>query len=456
MNKSITNDILLEFKKNFNDSKKNKIVANAVQKNGVLACAYNLEEGTKLTNIFNVEVKDMVSITDQKASGRCWMFSGLNVLRKIISKKLGIKDIDLSQTYLFFYDKLEKANNMLELAIKYIEEDKESRIFQSIFNFGPDADGGYWHQFKDLVKKYGICPQVCQPETYSSGSSREMDHVLNVLISKDIDTLKNLHKDGKDLAELRKAKEEMLNDFYRVLAICLGQPVDKFVFEYKKDKDKKDDKDNANNDDSKEEFVRIESTPIDFFNEYVGSEIDNYVSLVNYPSNEYPYYKKYNNIGATPIIDENYFVLNCPIDELKNSAIKSLKDNMPMWFACDVTSQNFNKEGVLSTEAYAVEDLFDIKLDYDKFERLRYHSSEPNHAMTLVGVNIEKDNKPSRWKIQNSWGTDFGKKGFFVMSDSWFDQFMYEVIVDKKYLSDKAKAALDGEVITLNPWDPIA
>ena len=446
MSKSINIEDLNKFSKEYNKSKSNKIMSNIVRKNGVLACAYDFDEASKIQNIFNVEVKDMPSITNQKQSGRCWMFSGINVLRQIICKNLSIKDIDLSFTYLFFYDKLEKANMLYERAIELIDLSKESREWQFLISNGAEQDGGWWHQFKDLVKKYGICPMQAQQEVYSSTSSAEMDSVLKLLQVKHVDILRSLRSNGASIDELREKKSELLAEVYKVLAICLGEPVDKFTYSYKKD-----------NDETKtQETITLKSTPKEFFEKFVSVDLDDYVSLVNYPSNEHKYYQKYLNIGAQAQHQEEYFSLNLPIKELKDAAIKSLKDNNAMWFACDVSSSSFRKDGILSTEVYSINKVFKINFEMDKYERLRYFASSCNHAMTLTGVNLTKSGKPNRWKIQNSWGVENGFQGIYIMTDKWFTEYVYNVVVNKKYLSDKAKEALNSNVITLDPWEPLA
>lgn len=446
MEKIITVEELKEFKKTYNKSKTNKVVSDSVQKNGVLASSFNLAEATKLTNIFNYEVKDMVSVTNQKQSGRCWMFASINVIRPIIAKNLGLKDIDLSFTYLFFFDKLEKANNKLEKVIANVSKDKESREFQAAIEFGSEADGGWWHMFKDLIQKYGICPMNAQPEAYSSTSSNEMDSLLNVLITKYVSKIKNSYDEGKNETYLREIKKECLSEVYKVLSICLGTPIEKFTFEYRKEE--KDSKKEA-------EFVRIETTPLEFYKKYLEKDLEDFVSITNYPSKDFPYYEKFMNEGGVASFNQKYFKLNLPIEELKDAAIASIKDNMPCWFGSDVSASSFRKDGILSTEAYDVANIFDLDLSFDKFDRLRYHASSCNHAMTLTGVNIVR-NKPNRWKVQNSWGTENGKQGIYVMSDNWFNEYVYEIVVDKKYLSQKAKEAVDGKVRVLKSWDPIA
>ena len=446
MSKDLKIEDIKEYSKSFKNSKNNQLLSNIVRKVGILDSVYNYDEACKIQNVFNVEVKDSPSIEDQKRSGRCWMFSGLNVVRQIVAKALGVKNIELSHTHLFFYDKLEKANMLYERAIELIDMNKESREFQFLITNGANQDGGWWHQFKDLIKKYGIVPLSVSPEVYHSNDSSYLDQTLTLAQVKGVDTLKTLRKNGATYEELEAKKSELLKDIYKIVAISLGEPVNKFNFSYVK----------TNEETKKDEVIEIKSTPLDFFNTYVKTELDDYVNLVNYPSVEKPFYQRYFNIGSQAQSGEEFFSLNLPIEELKTSAIASLKDGNCMWFACDVITSSFTKEGILSTEAYNLGNLFNINFDMDKYERLRYFASSPCHAMTLSGVNLDKKGNPNRWKINNSWGTDRGFSGIYIMSDKWFDEYVYSVVVNKKYLSDKAKASLNSKIITLDPWDPLA
>lgn len=459
MNKEITEKELKEFKEEFQSSNYNELAKRTVMRNGVLNSAYNQEKARELAPLFNTEVKDMPSVTNQKQSGRCWMFAALNVIRPTICKNLKSEDLELSESYLMFYDKLEKANLFLEEAITHAKEDVDSRIFECDFNYNPAGDGGFWHFFKDLVKKYGVCPKSVMDESTATSSSFEMNDVLNHLITKWVYLIRKAFKEKKDETKLRKLKKDALEEVYRVLSICIGTPVDKFSFTYKEKPDKEDKKDDKK--DKKEEkeeksvYKTIECTPKEFAETYLGSELDDLVLLINYPLESYPFYEKYQNKGAKNIVGQSYFALNLPIKELKQAAIKALKDNTPLWFACDVSVDSYRKEGYLANEVVQLEELFQIKLGFNKGERVKLRSTYCNHAMTLTGVHLVK-NKPVRWKVQNSWGTDVGKHGIFVMSDCWFNDYVFELVVNKKYLSKEALDALNKKVKLLEPWDLIA
>lgn len=446
MEKNITNEQLNKYKNKFNKKAKNKILQNAITKNGIINASYNTFEVSKLQNIFNVEVKDMVSVTNQKQSGRCWMFASLNIIRPIIAKNLGTKDIDLSFTYLFFYDKLEKANNLLNLAIENIDKELDSREIESLISNGPEADGGWWCNFKALIEKYGIVPINASPEVYSSTNSSELDNVLFTLLTKDIYILKQNYNNKKDKEYLYTLKDDFLNEVYKILSLSLGTPVDKFKFDYKQDLNEKEPK-----------IKHIKSTPIEFYNTYLKKDLNDYIILVNYPTDKYPYYQKYQNKSALTMTDSSYYAINLPIEELKFAAINSLKDNNPMWFAADVSQMSLRKDGILSLKAYDLEKLFDINFKYDKYQRCKMHASTCSHAMTLTGVNIEKNGKPSRWKVQNSWGTENGFNGIYIMSDDWFNEYLYEIVVDKKYLSEKVLKVLEDEnIVDVDIFDCLA
>ncbi len=453
MNKELTSKELNKFKSNFNKSKYNKLAANVVQKNGVLNSALNGEAIRDLTPVFNIEVKDVGSVTNQKQSGRCWMFSGLNVVRGIVAKNLKVKDIELSENYLMFYDKLEKCNYQLEAAIDYIDEKPNSRQFDILGSIGGQNDGGFWHFFVDLVNKYGVCPKSVQEEVVASSASGEMDAVLNTLIVKDMATLRSLRRAGKTKDDLRNEKEGMLEEIYRVLAICLGTPVGEFVYEYMEDAPTKEEKEEAK---EESKFRRIKTTPKDFAKKYLTKDLNDFVLLVNWPIRGYKTYEVYTikdcyNVKGAP----TFTAINVPIEEMKDSAIKAMKDNNPLWFGCDVGAESFRKEGYLAPEAINLNDLFSINLKFDKGDRLQLRASSCTHAMTLTGVNLDDADKPNRWKVQNSWGTDVGVKGIYIMSDRWFDEYVYEIVIDKKYLSDKVYKLLDKEPKALDLWEPV-
>ncbi len=461
MDKVITNELLNKFEENYNLKKENKIIGNAIKKNGIFNVAYNDESLKDLKPNFNLEVKNIGSITNQKQSGRCWMFAGLNVLRKILIKNLKVEDIELSETYLFFYDKLEKSNTILEEVISHIDEKEDSRLLDSIImNIGPENDGGYWHYFTNLVKKYGVCPKDIQGEVYSSSKSSEMDYLLEVLIKKDVTILRNDYKLNNDLNHLRELKEEMLKDIYKLLSMCLGSPVKEFDYTFKgKDEPKKEDNKEDNKEDkesSENKLSVIHSTPKKFYEDYIKEDLDEYVVLTNYPCLGFKDYEVYSQKLITNVIEgEKIKIFNVPVNELKYSAIESFKNNEVCWFACDVGSSSLRMDGYLSTEILPFNDVFDIDFNYSKGDRALFKASTCNHAMVLGGCNLDENGKPTIWKVINSWGSDLGVKGIYIMSDNWFNEYTYEVVVKKSRLSSKVKEMLDKEPIEKDIWNSI-
>ncbi len=454
-NKTITTNDLQRMKNSVLLDKNFRIVSNAVQNNGVFDSAFNTQESFKLQPIFNVEVKDMSSVTNQKKSGRCWMFAGLNILREIVKKNLHVKDIELSESYLMFYDKLEKTNTTLEYIIKHINEPIDSRVLRYDLLLSGDNDGGFWHYFVKLVKKYGICPKEAMGETDVSSRSCEMNILINTVVTKYISLIR---KNSKDLQVVYDLKENALQEVYKILAICIGLPVDEFTFDFELEDDKKNKNEDKKKDEDEEKKVikTIKTTPLEFSKTYLSCNLDDYVILTNYPSLQYPFYQTYTNKGCVNMMEETsknaYKSLNVPINLIKETAIKSLKDNTPLWFACDVTSEMYREEGYLATEVSNISEMFGVEFKYDKMERALLLNSECNHAMTLTGVHLDSNNAPVRWKVQNSWGEDVGKKGIFIMSDEWFSEYVYECIVDKKYLNDDIIEAYNKEPVVLEPW----
>jgi len=453
--KEITLKEISKFKTEYDQSVVNKVAQNAVNRNGVANSAFNSEKARELVHKFNIDVKETGSITNQKSSGRCWMFSGLNVLRSIAMKKLKVEDLELSQSYLMFYDKLEKSNYQLEAVLENLSEENNSRLMDYIVQIGGQQDGGYWQFFVELVKKYGVCPKSAMPETIPTSASAEMDDVINVLLAKDSALLRNEHKAGKSLDELRALKEEMLNEIYRVLRICIGTPVSSFTYEYEeKSEEKKEGEEKK--EEKKNNLKSITCTPKEFFDKYIGVDMDDYVVITNWPMKEYPYHQTYTarlcgNVVGAP----GEKTLNLPIEDMKNAVIASLKGGELVWFACDVVASSYRKEGLLSTEVVNLDELFSVKLGFDKGDRLMYRASVANHAMTFTGVNLDENGKPNRWKVENSWGEDVGSKGYFVMSDDWFNNYMYESVINKKYLTKEQLEEYKKEPVILEPWAPV-
>ena len=441
MNREVSFFNLDAFESNFKGNKANLIAQNAVIGNGINNVAKNYYAKANNLYAFSVEV-DVGKVTNQKQSGRCWMFASYNVMRLEVMKRLNLGDFELSQNYPLFFDKLEKSNHFLENIIENIDEKPEGRLL-SFLLMDPVGDGGQWDMFRSLVYKYGVVPKDIMPETSVSSMTRELNSYITKKLRGYACALQTMAKEGKSIEELRAAKEEMLETIYRMLSIALGTPPKSFTWETR-DKDGK--------------FIRMENvTPVQFFNEYVGWNLDEYVTVINAPTKDKPYGKTFTVQCLGNVREGRYPVkyLNLPMDDLRDLTIRQLKDGKAVWFGSDVGQFSDRKEGFLTMDAYNVSELFDTTFPMTKEQRLDYGDSLMTHAMVITGVDLDENGKPIRWKVENSWGDEVGNKGYFVMDDRWFGEFSYQILLEKDYLSEEQKAQLEQEPIVLKPWDPM-
>ena len=441
MNKEISFDDIREFEVEFDKDRANTLAMNAVTSNGINAAAKSNKAMAVNQFGFSVEV-EAGKVCNQKQSGRCWMFASYNVMRLEIMKKLNIENMELSQNYPLFYDKLEKANHFLENMLDVIDEPLDGRVVSYLLQ-DPMGDGGQWDMFRSLVAKYGVVPKEVMPETNVSSATREMDTYLTTKLREFASQLRKKYAAGASVEELRADKKEMMKVIYRMLVISLGKPPVKFTWETR-DKDKN--------------FIKVaDITPQDFFKEYVGWNLDDYVTVINAPTKDKPYGKTYTVQYLGNVRDGAYPVkyLNLPMDDLRELTIKQLKDDKAVWFGSDVGQFSDRKGGYLTSDILCVDELFNTEFGMTKEERLDYGDSMMTHAMVITGVDLDDAGKPIRWKVENSWGEDVGEKGFYVMDDKWFGEYAFQILLEKKYLSDEQKAAFDTEPIVLKPWDPM-
>jgi bleomycin hydrolase len=416
--------------------------ADSIIKNGINNTACSHEAVISMSHMFSDEI-DPMDITDQKKSGRCWIFAGMNLLRYRIHENLQIKnpDFELSQTYIMFYDKFEKSNYFLESVIDTAKEPKNSRIVMWLFA-NLLQDGGQWDMLVNIIQKYGILPKYAMPETFHSSNSADMNSILCKKLRKDGIILRRMAEEGKSIDEMRAEKEKMLAEIYGMLCCFLGKPPKTFNFEYR-DRDNKFHRNSA-------------ITPLKFFDKYIGDGfIDSYVSIINAPTDDKPYDNTYtvkylgNVVGGKPVV-----YLNLGSEALEQAACRQIKDGEPVWFGSDV-GKMYNRElGIMDTNLYRYEDVLNMDLHMSKADMLDYGQSCLTHAMMLLGVDIENGGI-KKWKVENSWGKDVGEKGFFVMSNDWFKEYVCQVIINKKYLSKEQLSALEKEPLELEPWDPI-
>lgn len=433
-------DKINEYEKEFLEDKRNIVAMNAATYNGVQKVARDVNALKDEPFAFNVDIKNG-DVTNQKKSGRCWMFASMNVLRNIVIKKFNLENFELSQSYTLFWDKLERCNYYMEAVIEKANEPLEDRVMDYLMT-DLLSDGGQWDMFVNIVKKYGLVPKYAYPESQTSSATVQLNKYLCKIMRKyTTDLREKVQNEGVDKA--RELKEEVLKDVYNVLTATLGEIPEKFDVVLH-DKDGK----------------LIEDKGMDahsFFDKYIGADIDDYVSLINSPTEDKPFNKTY-TIKYLGNIVEGRIVkhLNLPIEELKKAAVKQLKDGYPVWFGCDVGRSSIveDERAILDTKAVDYETLFNVDLKLSKEDALDYGYSMMTHAMTFTGVQMD-GNEALRFKVENSWGEKFGYKGHFVMTSDWFDQYVYQVVVNKKYLTEKSRKDYEKEPKELKPWDPM-
>ena len=413
---------------------------NAISHNGLLTSLEKRNSAVENTPVFSLDLtKDKVS--DQKASGRCWMFAALNTFRHKMIAGFQLEDFELSQAHTFFWDKYEKSNWFLEQVLATADQELTSRKVKFLLDT-PQQDGGQWDMVVSLFEKYGVVPKSVYPESISSSNSRELNQILNKLLRQDAQILRELVVEGADLAELQAKKEELLQEVFNFLAMNLGLPPRQFDFSYR-------DKDNNFHSESG-------LTPQAFFKKYVDLKLDDYVSIINAPTADKPYGQSYtvemlgNVVGSKPV---RY--LNVEMDRLKELAIAQMQAGETVWFGSDVGQSSNRKAGIMADGMYDFTSSMDIQLTQDKAGRLDYSESLMTHAMVLTGVDLDENGKAKKWKVENSWGEKVGNKGYFVASDSWMDEYTYQIVVRKEFLTEAELAAYEAEPIVLAPWDPM-
>ena len=413
---------------------------NAISHNGLLASLEKRSAAVENTPVFSLDLtKDKVS--DQKASGRCWMFAALNTFRHKMIAGFQLEDFELSQAHTFFWDKYEKSNWFLEQVIATADQELTSRKVKFLLDT-PQQDGGQWDMVVSLFEKYGVVPKSVYPESISSSNSRELNQILNKLLRQDAQILRELMAEGANSSELQAKKEELLQEVFNFLAMNLGLPPRQFDFSYR-------DKDN---------HFHSESglTPLTFYQKYVDLKLADYVSIINAPTADKPYGRSYtvemlgNVVGSKPV---RY--LNVEMDRLKELAITQMKAGETVWFGSDVGQSSNRKAGVMAEGMHDFTASMDIRLTQDKAGRLDYSESLMTHAMVLTGVDLDENGKAKKWKVENSWGEKVGNKGYFVASDAWMDEYTYQIVVRKEFLTSAELAAYEAEPLVLAPWDPM-
>ena len=390
--------------------------------------------------LFNHEVETM-RVTNQKSSGRCWLFAALNLFRERAAKKMNVEFFELSQNFIAYYDKLEKANYVLDSIMRTLDAPKDDRLVSYIVGTGVQ-DGGQWDMMVSLVKKYGLVPKAAMPETFQSSNTSSLNRAVNVQLRRAAAILRREYRAGADKAALEKICEETMSNIHAMLTAGYGCPPEKFDLEYR-DKDGK--------------FVRVaDLTPRAFFDEYIGFPFGDYVSLIHSPTDDKPFGRAYTVRFLGNVVDgEPILYLNAEIDVMKKAIMETIDAGETVWFGSDVGWYMDRESGALINDLTDYSPLFGgMDFSTSKADKLDYRMSAMNHAMTITGYH-EVDGKPVRWKIQNSWGEDRGEKGYYMMDDAWFDNFVYQAVVKKSLLPAALVKALDEEKIVLDPWDPM-
>lgn len=434
---SITPEMLNKMEQENKVSGTSKAIRNALAATSVASIALNQDNQTEKNTYFSNSVPS-VGITDQKSSGRCWLFTGLNVLRAQMIKSQNLEGMEFSQNYLFFYDQLEKSNLFLQAVIDTRKKDMNDQTVMWLFQ-NPLSDGGTFTGVADLVSKYGIVPKGVMPETYASNNTSSWTGYIKRKLREDALALRETKATDRQLQDM---KTKMLSEIYHMLTLTLGEPVKEFTWAPKNSK-------------GQMTSAPKKYTPMSFYKEYFNTDLQNdYIMLMNDPSREY--WKTYEIQYDRHTYDgHNWLYINLPIEEIKECAIASIKDSVMMYFSCDVSKFLDRNTGICDLNNYNYDEIFGVKFGMNKAQRVRSFDSGSTHAMTLKAVDLDADGKPLKWEVENSWGATSGHHGHIIMTDEWFDNYMFRLVVDKKYVNEKIQKAAQQKPILLPCWDPM-
>jgi len=437
---ALSSDMIHALERDFRADSRNTLAQNAVTQCPVDDVALNRQVVATTDFTFSHQLDDW-AVTHQKKSGRCWMFAGLNLFRVHAMKAMNLKDFEFSQNFTLFWDKFDRSNHFLEAIIETSERDVDDRTVAFLLD-RPLEDGGQWNMFVNLIKKHGLVPKSAMPETQSSSDTMRMNSLVIHKLREAARSLRDLRRRGAPTEALRAHKAEVLRVVHRMLCIHLGTPPASFDWQWN-DKDRKFHRDG-------------EMTPREFAKKYIGLNLGDYVCLVHDPRPTSPVNRTFtvdglgNVVGGDPVI-----YLNVEIDVMKSIAMKTIIEGEPVWFGCDVGKMMRRDLGLWDAHLFDFDTLYDTTFTLTKAERLHYHQTLITHAMLFTGVDVV-DDAPRRWRVENSWGEENnGRKGFFTMNDSWFDEHMFEIAANRKYLSKELLNALEAEPIILPAWDPM-
>lgn len=434
----IDNAMMERLRASYKNTPADKAISNALRSTDIDVLATAADNKNGLDDNFTYKVKSK-GITNQKSSGRCWLFTGLNVLRAQIMKEHGIPELELSQNYNFFYDQLEKSNLFLQSIIDTSKLPMDNQTVEWLFKH-PIGDGGQYTGISDNFSKYGVVPKGAMVETHSSSATTKLRKLITRKLREDGLKLRRMAADKASAKAIMAEKETMLSEIYRMLALTLGVPPTEFTYTLK---------DKSGNVVSKKTY-----TPQQFYKEFAGNNLkDDYIMLMNDPTREY--YKLYEIDLDRHIYDGgNWKFVNLPIEDIKEMAIASIKGDDMMYFSCDV-NKNLNRElGLLDPDNFDYDSLFGVTFGMDKADRIRTFDSGSTHAMTLMAVDLDANGKPTKWMVENSWGPG-ANNGHLIMTDRWFDEYMFRLVVNKKYAPAKVLDILKQKPVALPAWDPM-
>jgi bleomycin hydrolase len=437
--KSIDEATLNQIKKSFKNDASDKAIRNAMGNCDLKALAVNEDNQNTMDTHFTIEVKSK-GITDQQKSGRCWLFSGLNTMRAKVIAKYNPDSFEFSQVYLSFYDQLEKANIFLERIIDTAKKPMDDKTVDWLFH-NVIGDGGNFTGVADLISKYGAVPREAMHETKSSNNTSQMNRILELKLREFALQIREAAAKGTSVAQLEKQKVGMLQTIYRVLALSLGVPPTQFTYTMR---------------DAKGNIIDSATyTPQSFRDKYIDKDAyTGYIMLMNDPTR--PYYKNYQVDFDRHVYDgRDWTYVNLPMEDIKEMAIASLKDSTMMYFSCDVGKELDSKRGLLDVNNFDYASLLGTTFNMDKKQRIQSFASGSTHAMCLMAVDLNKDGKPTKWMVENSWGSDNGYKGHLIMTDNWFNEYMFRLVIKGKYATDRVFEISKVKPIKLPSWDPM-
>ena len=437
----ISADMLREITKQHKSTAADKALFNAIAANNIDDLATNYATKGVLNNHFSIETKEQ-SITDQKRSGRCWMFSGFNVLRSAFATRTDSLSVELSQGYLFFWDQLEKSNLFLQGVIDNASKPIDDNRVQFFFK-GPINDGGTFCGVADLVDKYGLVPKQIMPETFSSDNTSKATSLIKSKLREYGLVLRDMVAAGKKQTAIKAEKTRMLTDVYRMLCLVFGEPPTQFDYAFT----------------DKKGVAKTETktyTPMSFAKEILGDKQikGSFIMVMNDPRRDY--YKTYEvDLDRHTYDGTNWKYLNLPMDDIARLAIASLKDGRKLYSSYDVGKFLDRKRGYCDVNNYDYGSLFGTTFGMNKAQRIMTFDSGSTHAMTLTAVDLDKEGNPVKWKVENSWGADWGQKGCLIMTNEWFNEFMFRLVVDNKYVPENIMKMYNQKPIMLTPEDPL-